>query len=56
VELELALKDFAYFNEAEKKWKVDAGEYDFSFGQSAAHIESVVTVAVEGTEGAQVKL
>jgi beta-glucosidase len=56
VELELGLKDFAYFNEAEKKWKVDAGEYDFSFGQSVTHIESVITVDVEGTQGAQVKL
>jgi beta-glucosidase len=53
VELELALKDFAYFDEKEKTWKVDAGEYDFSFGQSAAHVESVIAVRIEGS---QVKL
>jgi beta-glucosidase len=50
VELELALKDFAYFSEKEKMWKVDAGEYDFSFGQSAAHVESVITVHIGGSE------
>ncbi|KAH8731374.1 glycoside hydrolase superfamily [Phaeosphaeriaceae sp. PMI808] len=56
VELELALTDFAYFNEAEKKWKVDRGRYDFSFGQSAQHVESVVTVDVEGMKHTQVRL
>ncbi|KAF2832127.1 hypothetical protein CC86DRAFT_280780 [Ophiobolus disseminans] len=49
VELCFELKDFAYFDEGEKKWKVDRGEYDFSFGQSVAHVESVVTLGVEGT-------
>jgi beta-glucosidase len=48
-ELELELKDFAYFDESEKRWKVDEASYDFSFGQSAGHVESVVTVDVEGT-------
>ncbi|KAH3915954.1 beta-glucosidase [Parastagonospora nodorum] len=50
VELEVGLKDFAYFNEAEKKWKVDKGLYDFSFGQSVAHVEIVATVEIEGTK------
>ncbi|KAJ4361538.1 hypothetical protein N0V95_001790 [Ascochyta clinopodiicola] len=49
VELPLALKDFAYFDEASKGWKVDRGQYDFSFGQSAAHIESVATLEIEGS-------
>lgn len=41
------LKDFAYFDEASSKWKVDQGRYNFSFGQSAQHIDSVVGVDVE---------
>ncbi|KAF1845833.1 glycoside hydrolase family 3 protein [Cucurbitaria berberidis CBS 394.84] len=49
VELSLALKDFAYFDEASKSWKVDRGQYDFSFGQSTADIESVVTLDLEGS-------
>lgn len=49
VELSLALKDFAYFDEASKSWKVDRGQYDFSFGQSTANIESVATVDIEGS-------
>jgi beta-glucosidase len=56
VELEVELKDFAYFSEAEKKWKVDRGQYDFSFGQSVAHVESVATVDIEGSKEGQVKL
>jgi beta-glucosidase len=48
VEMELGLKDFAYFNESESKWVVERGQYDFSFGQSAGHVEGVVTVDVEG--------
>jgi beta-glucosidase len=56
VEMAVELKDFAYFDETEKKWKVDKGQYDFSFGQSAAHIESVVMVDVAGTSQSQVKL
>ncbi|KAF1945390.1 hypothetical protein EJ02DRAFT_500875 [Clathrospora elynae] len=46
VEMELALKDFAYFDEAARAWKVDRGQYDFSFGQSTADIESVVTMDI----------
>lgn len=48
VTLSIDLKDFAYFDQASDKWKVDQGLYDFSFGQSAQHIESVVSVEVEG--------
>lgn len=48
-ELSLKLIDFAYFDEASKRWKVDRGQYDFSFGQSTAHIETVATVDVEGS-------
>lgn len=49
VELSLALKDFAYFNEASKAWKVERGQYEFSFGQSTAHIDCVATVDIEGS-------
>jgi beta-glucosidase len=49
IELPLVLRDFAYFDEAAKGWRVDRGQYEFSFGQSTAHIESVVTVDVEGS-------
>jgi beta-glucosidase len=48
VEMELGLKDFAYFDESASKWVVERGQYDFSFGQSAGQVENVVTVAVEG--------
>lgn len=52
VELQLEGKDFAYFDEGGKKWKVDKGEYEFSFGQSASGLESVVKVDVEGASWA----
>ncbi|KAF2441258.1 glycoside hydrolase family 3 protein [Karstenula rhodostoma CBS 690.94] len=48
VTLSIDLKDFAYFDQASYKWKVDNGRHDFSFGQSAQHIESVVSVDIEG--------
>ena len=51
LELSLALKDFAYFDEASKSWKVDQGQHDFSFGQSTANIESVVTLDIQGSRG-----
>jgi beta-glucosidase len=50
VELSLSLRDFAYFDEASKGWRVERGQYDFSFGQSTAHIESVVTLDIEGSQ------
>lgn len=48
VTLSVDLRDFSYFDEASSKWKVDRGKYDFSFGQSAQHIEDVVSVDIEG--------
>lgn len=51
VELSLAFKDFAYFDEASRSWRIDRGRYDFSFGQSTANIESVVTLNIEGSRG-----
>ncbi|KAJ8112459.1 hypothetical protein OPT61_g5180 [Boeremia exigua] len=49
IELPVSLRDVAYFDEASKGWKVERGQYEFSFGQSTAHIESVATVDIEGT-------
>lgn len=49
VELPVSLRDVAYFDEASKGWRVERGQYEFSFGQSTAHIESVVIVDIEGT-------
>lgn len=56
VELSVKANDFAYFCEKGSKWAVDAGEYDFSFGQSVKHIEGVVTVRVDGLGRSQGKL
>ncbi|KAH6612414.1 glycoside hydrolase superfamily [Boeremia exigua] len=49
IELPVSLRDIAYFDEASKGWKVERGQYEFSFGQSTAHIDSVATVDIEGT-------
>ncbi|KAF1971376.1 hypothetical protein BU23DRAFT_569885 [Bimuria novae-zelandiae CBS 107.79] len=48
VMLSIDLKDFAYFDQGSNRWKVDRGRYNFSFGQSAQNIESVVEVEIEG--------
>jgi beta-glucosidase len=48
VQMQLELKDFAWFDEAKGKWTVDGGEYDFSFAQSAGDVEGVAGVHVEG--------
>lgn len=49
VQLTVSLRDFAYYDEASSSWTIDRGLYSFSFGQSAAHIFSVVTLEVEGS-------
>ncbi|KAF2266387.1 glycoside hydrolase [Lojkania enalia] len=48
VELLVSIDDFAYFDEGSGSWKVDGGQYVFSFGQSSVHIESSVTVSIGG--------
>lgn len=48
VTMSIDLKDFAYFDKASDTWKVDQGRYDFSFGQSAQHIDQIVGVDVKG--------
>jgi beta-glucosidase len=54
VHLSVSLKDFAYFDESANSWKVDRGQYGFSFGQSASNIEQCVSVDIEGSR--QLKL
>ncbi|KAF1997998.1 glycoside hydrolase family 3 protein [Amniculicola lignicola CBS 123094] len=54
VELCIALKDFAYFDEASGSWKVDRGKYSFSFRQSTADIGCHVTLHIDGSR--EVKL
>ncbi|KAF2034675.1 hypothetical protein EK21DRAFT_56200 [Setomelanomma holmii] len=56
VELDVGLGDFAYWDEGRKTWWVEKGQYDFSFGQSAGHVESVVTVDVKGWREGNVRL
>ena len=46
--MEVELKDFAYWDESGGMWVVEKGQYDFSFGQSAGHIEGVVEMDIEG--------
>ncbi|KAF2854588.1 glycoside hydrolase family 3 protein [Plenodomus tracheiphilus IPT5] len=48
LELEFHLLDFAYFDEVSKSWKVEEGEYDFSFGQSAVDIGYVDRLHLKG--------
>ncbi|KAL6708674.1 hypothetical protein ACN47E_002370 [Coniothyrium glycines] len=49
IELLLTFNDFAYFDECAKSWKIDRAQYDFSFGQSTSHIESVVTLDIKSS-------
>ncbi|KAF6788168.1 thermostable beta-glucosidase B (glycosyl hydrolase family 3) [Colletotrichum sojae] len=47
VRLEATAKDFASFDEAAREWVVEAGEYNFILGESAAEAVAVVPVALE---------
>ncbi|CAA9962275.1 Beta-glucosidase [Pyrenophora teres f. maculata] len=46
--------DFAWFDEDAGMWVVDTGLYEFSFGQSAGHIDQVVTVDVKGSRALKI--
>lgn len=48
VELSFGMLDFAYFHEASQSWRVDKGEYVFSFGQSVVDIGCVDTLHLRG--------
>ncbi|KAI8935979.1 hypothetical protein NX059_007483 [Plenodomus lindquistii] len=48
VQMSFKLLDFAFFDEASKSWKLDKGEYDFSFGQSASDIGCLATLFLTG--------
>jgi beta-glucosidase len=56
VELDVGLGDFAYWSEERGAWWVEKGQYEFSFAQNAASVESVVTVGVEGWREGRVRL
>lgn len=47
VELSVKARDFASWSEQDQKWKVDAGDYDFSIGRNAADLVSTVKVSVQ---------
>jgi len=48
VELNVKARDFASWSEAEHRWVVEAGEYDFSIGRNAAELVATERVGVEG--------
>ncbi|GJC87606.1 beta-glucosidase B [Colletotrichum liriopes] len=47
VALGVSAKDFASFDETERQWVVEAGEYSFSLGESAAKAIQTVPVTLE---------
>ncbi|TDZ58418.1 Beta-glucosidase B [Colletotrichum trifolii] len=47
VRLSVCAKDFASFDETAREWVVEAGEYSFILGESAAEALAVVPVSVE---------
>ncbi|KAK1981481.1 glycoside hydrolase superfamily [Colletotrichum cereale] len=47
VRLGVSAKDLASFDEAERLWVVEAGEYTFSLGESAAKTTQTTSVALE---------
>ena len=47
VRLDVKARDFASWSEAEQKWVVEAGDYDFSIGRNAADLVATAKVAVE---------
>ncbi|KAK6070728.1 thermostable beta-glucosidase B (glycosyl hydrolase family 3) [Seiridium cupressi] len=47
VQLAVAARDIGFFDESKGKWVVQAGQYDFSLGQSAADIIQTVKVTVD---------
>jgi beta-glucosidase len=48
VKLDVKARDFASWSEVEHKWVVEAGDFDFSIGRSAADLVATKKVAVEG--------
>ncbi|EMD62022.1 glycoside hydrolase family 3 protein [Bipolaris sorokiniana ND90Pr] len=52
--LPFANRDFAYFDEEAKEWVVEKGLYEFSFAQSAGHVDEVIEVEVEGVRGLKI--
>jgi beta-glucosidase len=48
VELTVKARDFASWSEADHKWVVEAGDYNFSIGRNAADLVDTRKIAVEG--------
>jgi beta-glucosidase len=48
VKLDVKARDFASWSEAEHKWVVEAGDFDFSIARSAADLIATKKVTVEG--------
>lgn len=48
VSLIVKARDFASWSEQDQRWKVEAGEYDFSIGRNAAELLSTAKVPVQG--------
>jgi beta-glucosidase len=47
VELELNVKDFAFYNDKTQTWDVESGEFILYNASSSAHIKSKVSFAVK---------
>lgn len=48
VSLIVKARDFASWSEQDQRWKVEAGDYDFSIGRNAAELVSTVKLPVQG--------
>ncbi|KAH6618830.1 glycoside hydrolase superfamily [Boeremia exigua] len=49
VHMEVRQKDFAYFDQAARRWVIDGGRYNFLLCQSASHCLQTVSVDIEAT-------
>jgi beta-glucosidase len=49
VEIVVSITDLAHFDEKNKKWVIEGGEYDISLGASAADIVKSVRLSVPGS-------
>ncbi|KAM0721150.1 hypothetical protein Q7P37_003437 [Cladosporium fusiforme] len=47
VSLTVKARDFAFWSEQARQWKIDGGEYNFSIGRNAADLVSTVQVPVQ---------